>query len=71
MPAFLEKKLKKEYPGDPKAVFGTMNKMGAMDGPNETEKGEEMQEKHDMKKKKPFMGKMDKKNTFKMALKGK
>lgn len=71
MPAFLEKKLKKQYPGNNNAVFGTMNKIGAMDGPNETEKGEEMQEEHDMKKKKPSFGKMDKKSIFKMSLRGK
>lgn len=51
MPKFLEKKLEKEYPGDEKAVFGTMNKIGAMKGNKETKKGEAMEKKHDMAKK--------------------
>lgn len=51
MPAFLEAKLKKEYPNNPGAVFGTMNKMGAMKGNKETTKGKAMEAKHkkDMK----------------------
>jgi hypothetical protein len=53
MPKFLEDKLKKEYPGNPHAVYGTMNKIGAMRGNKETAKGREMERKHkrDMKKK--------------------
>jgi len=51
MPKFLEEKLKKEYPGNPHAVYGTLNKIGAMRGNKETAKGREMTVKHnrDMK----------------------
>ena len=49
MPKFLEKKLKKEYPGNPNAVYGTMNKIGAMQGNKETAKGRAMQKQHDAK----------------------
>ena len=52
MPAFLEAKLKKEYPGNPGAVYGTMNKLGAMHGSKETAKGRAMQAKHDAKSRK-------------------
>lgn len=53
MPEFLERKLSSEYGGNKHAIFGTMNKMGAMKGNKETSKGREMQAKHqrDMKKK--------------------
>ncbi len=51
MPRFLEDKLKKEYPGNDKAVFGTMNKIGAMKGNKETALGRKMQTKHEAKKK--------------------
>jgi len=54
MPIFLEAKLKKEYRAKGKkgrvlarAVYGTMNKLGAMHGNKETAKGERMQAKHD------------------------
>ena len=47
MPAFLEKKLKREYPGNPGAVYGTLNALGAMRGNKETPKGRAMQAKHD------------------------
>ncbi len=47
MPKFLEKKLEKEYPHDPHAVFGTMNKIGAMKGDKETKKGKMMEKKHE------------------------
>lgn len=47
MPAFLEQKLKKQYPNNPGAVFGTMNKMGAMKGNQETQLGREMERDHD------------------------
>ena len=52
MPKFLEDKLKKEYPNNPGAVFGTMNKLGAMKGNKETARGRQMEKKHaaDMKK---------------------
>ena len=46
MPAFLEKKLEEEYPNNPGAVYGTMNKLGAMKGNKETAKGREMEKKH-------------------------
>ena len=36
MPKVLEAKLKKEYPGNPGAVYGTMNKLGYMKGSKET-----------------------------------
>ena len=47
MPKFLEDKLKKTYPNNPSAVFGTMNKIGAMHGNKETELGREMTKKHE------------------------
>jgi hypothetical protein len=47
MPKFLEEKLKKEYPGNPGAVFGTMNKLGAMKGSKTTAKGMAMERKHE------------------------
>ncbi len=46
MPEFLEKKLKQEYPGNPNAVFGTMNKLGYMKGSKETSKGVAAEGKH-------------------------
>lgn len=46
MPKFLENKLKREYPGNPHAVYGTMNKLGAMKGNKETAKGRAMEKKH-------------------------
>lgn len=49
MPAFLEKKLAKEYHGDKHAIYGTMNKMGAMHGNKETAKGHAMEAKHNKK----------------------
>ncbi len=51
MPKFLEDKLKAQYPGDDNAVYGTMNKIGAMHGNKETAKGKAMQAKHDADKK--------------------
>lgn len=47
MPEFLIKKLKKEYPNNPAAVYGTLNNLGAMHGNRETAKGRGMQAKHD------------------------
>ncbi len=47
MPKFLENKLKAEYPGNPSAVYGTLNNIGAMHGNKETAKGKAMQAKHD------------------------
>ena len=52
MPKFLEDKLKKEYPNNPGAVYGTMNKLGYMHGNKETASGRAAQTKHDAKKKK-------------------
>lgn len=49
MPKFLEDKLKAEYGDNPHAIYGTMNKIGAMRGNKETAKGAEMEEKHDRK----------------------
>lgn len=46
MPKFLEKKLKKQYPGNPGAVYGTMNKLGFMHGNKETAKGKKAEKKH-------------------------
>jgi hypothetical protein len=46
MPKFLEDKLKAEYPHNPSAVYGTLNKLGAMHGNQETAKGRAMQAKH-------------------------
>ncbi len=51
MPAFLEKKLKAEYGNNPHAIYGTMNKVGAMRGNKETAKGRAMQAKHNRKMK--------------------
>lgn len=52
MPEFLIKKLKKEYPDNPSAVYGTLNNLGAMHGSKETAKGRAMQAKHDRDMKK-------------------
>jgi len=46
MPKFLEDKLKREYPGNDHAVFGTMNKIGATKGSKVTKKGLAMEKKH-------------------------
>lgn len=46
VPKFLKAKLKREYPNNPHAVYGTMNSIGAMSGPNETKKGARMEAKH-------------------------
>lgn len=46
MPKFLEEQLKAEYPGNPGAVYGTLNTMGAMRGNKETAKGRAMEAKH-------------------------
>ena len=37
--ADVEDKLKKEYPGNPGAVYGTLNKIGLMRGSKTTAKG--------------------------------
>ncbi len=46
MPKFLETKLKREYPNNPHAVYGTLNAIGAMRGNKETAKGRAMDAKH-------------------------
>lgn len=53
MPEFLEKKLRAEYGNDKHAIYGTMNKIGAMHGNKETAKGREMERKHEQDMKKP------------------
>lgn len=52
MPEFLEKKLKQEYGNNNRAVYGTLNKIGAMKGNKITAKGRRMERKHnaDVKK---------------------
>jgi hypothetical protein len=47
MPKFLEDKLRAEYGNNPSAIYGTMNKIGAMHGNKETAKGREMETKHE------------------------
>lgn len=47
MPKFLEDKLRAEYGNNPRAIYGTMNNIGAMRGNKETAKGARMQAKHD------------------------
>ena len=46
MPKFLEEQLKREYPNNPHAVFGTLNAIGAMRGNKITAKGRAMEKKH-------------------------
>ena len=46
MPKFLEDKLRAEYGDNDHAIYGTMNKIGAMHGNKETAKGREMEKKH-------------------------
>lgn len=45
MPIKIERKLKKEYPNNPKAVYGTLNKLGLMKGNKETAKGKALDKK--------------------------
>lgn len=56
MPKFLEAKLRKEYGDNHSAIYGTMNKLGAMKGNKETAKGKAMQDKHNKKGKSKFYG---------------
>ena len=51
MPKILEDKLKKEYPGNDHAVYGTMNKIGAMKGSKETAKGRAIEKTLEKEKK--------------------
>lgn len=46
MPKFLEDKLRAEYGNNPHAIYGTLNKLGAMRGNKETAKGKAMERKH-------------------------
>ena len=50
MPKFLEEKLRREYGDNPHAIYGTMNKLGAMKGNKETKKGKAMAKKHALDK---------------------
>jgi len=50
MPKFLEQKLEKEYGNNPHAIYGTLNKIGAMKGSKETKKGKAMERKHKLAK---------------------
>ena len=63
MPEFLVKKLKEEYGSNRKAVYGTLNKIGAMHGNQETAKGEEMQAKHERDMKRSHTGKFSKRDV--------
>jgi hypothetical protein len=47
MPVFLENKLRAEYGNNPRAIYGTLNKLGALSGNKITPKGRAMQAKHD------------------------
>src|ERR1035441_3020776 len=47
MPKFLEDKLRAEDGDQPSAIYGTINKLGAMHGNKETAKGREMERKHE------------------------
>ncbi len=51
MPKILEKKLEKEYGNNKHAIYGTMNKIGAMKGNKETKKGKAMERALEKKKK--------------------
>jgi hypothetical protein len=46
VPKFLIDKLKTEYPNNSRAVYGTLNNIGAMKGNKETPKGVAMEQKH-------------------------
>lgn len=46
MPKFLEQKLRAEYGNNDRAVYGTLNAIGAMHGNKETAKGKAMEKKH-------------------------
>ncbi len=49
MPKFLEEKLKAEYGNNSHAIYGTLNKIGAMRGNKITPKGRLMEKKHNAK----------------------
>lgn len=50
MPAFLVKKLTERYGNNKRAVYGTLNKIGAVRGNKETPKGAAMEAKHEAEK---------------------
>lgn len=52
MPKILEEKLEKEYGKNKHAIYGTMNKIGAMRGNKETSKGRSMEKALEHKKSK-------------------
>lgn len=57
MPQFLIDRLKREYGAANKgAIYGTLNKIGAMHGNKETAKGREMQRKHNRDQKRRHRG---------------
>jgi hypothetical protein len=58
MPKFIEQRLRAEYGNNPHAIYGTMNKIGAMRGNKETAKGKAMEEKHEAKMPKMHMREM-------------
>ena len=62
MPEFLERKLKKEYGNNPRAIYGTMNNLGFMHGNKTTKKGEKAEEKHETKLKRSAVKKVLDKN---------
>jgi hypothetical protein len=49
MPKFLEDDLQREYGNNPRAIYGTLNKIGAMHGNKVTAKGKQMEAEHDAK----------------------
>lgn len=46
MPKFLEQKLRAEYGNNDRAVYGTLNVIGAMHGNKVTAKGRAIEKKH-------------------------
>ena len=58
MPEFLEKKLKKEYGDKSSTPYKIMNKLGVMHGNKETEKGKQMDKKHESDSKNPHKKKI-------------
>lgn len=59
MPRILEEKLKKEYGKNNHAIYGTMNKIGAMKGNKETKKGKVMEKALEKKQSCKDCGKKD------------
>lgn len=56
MPKVLEDKLKREYPGNDRAVSGTLNALGAMRGSKDTARGRSMQKAHEAHGKRNNLG---------------